>query len=65
MKVKKKSEKSGLKLYIQKTRIVASGSITSSQVNGGIVEIVTVPKSLQTMTAAMKLKDACSLEEKL
>ena len=44
---------------------MASGSITSSQVNGGIVEIVTVPKSLQTMTAAMKLKDTCSLEEKL
>ena len=70
MKVKEKSEKVGLKLNIQKTKIVASGPITSWQINGETVETVRdfiflVPKSLQMVTAAMKLKDACSLEEKL
>ena len=69
MKVKEESEKAGLKLNIQKTKIMASGSITSWQIDGETVEIQTllfwVPKSLQTVTAAMKLKDACSLEEKL
>ena len=70
MKVKEKSEKVGLKLHIQKTKIMASGSITSWQIDGETVETVTefilgAPKSLQMVTAAMKLKDACSLEEKL
>ena len=66
MKVKKKSEKSGLKLYIQKTRIVASGSITSSQVDAEKVEIVTdFILGGSKITAAMKLKEAYSLEEKL
>ena len=70
MKVKEESEKVGLKLNIQKTNITASGSITSWQINGETVEKVTAfifwaPKSLQMVTAAMKLKDACSLEEKL
>ena len=69
MKVKEESEKIGLKLNIQKTKIMASGPITSGQIDGQKVEIVTLfslsPKSLQTMTAAMKLKEACSLEEKL
>ena len=69
MKVKEKSEKAGLKLNIQKTKIMASGSITSRQIDGETVETVTdyfwSPKSLQMVTAAMKLKDTCSLEEKL
>ena len=70
MKVKEKSEKVGLKLHIQKTKIMASSSITSWQIDGETVETVTefilgAPKSLQMVTAAMKLKDACSLEEKL
>ena len=70
MKVKDESEKVGLKLNIQKTKIMASGPITSWQIDGETVEIVTdyiiwAPKSLQMVTAAMKLKDACSLEEKL
>ena len=67
MKVKEESEKVGLKLNIQKTKIMASSAITSWQIDGGTVEIVTefilgAPKSLQMVTAAMKLKDACSLE---
>ena len=70
MKVKEESEKAGLKLNIQKTQIMALGPITSRQIDGEIMEIVTdfiwgVPKSLQMVTAAMKLKDACSLEENL
>ena len=70
MKVKEESEKVGLQLNIQKTKIMASGPITSWQIEGETMEIVTVlfswaSKSLQMVTAAMKLKDACSLEEKL
>ena len=70
MKVKEESEKFGLKLNIQKTKIMASGPITSWQIDGETVETVMTlfswsPKSLQMVTAAMKLKDACSLEEKL
>ena len=67
MKVKKESEKVGLKLSIQKTKIMASGPITSWQIDGEIVRdfILGGSKSLQMVTAAMKLKDACSLEEKL
>ena len=69
MKVKKKSERAGLKLNIQKTKIMTSGPITSWQIDGETMETVRVfwgaSKSLQMMTAAMKLKDACSLEEKL
>ena len=69
MKVKEGSEKVGLKLNIQKTKIMASGPITSWQIDGEIVETVRVllwaPKSLQMVTVAMKLKDACFLEEKL
>ena len=70
MKVKEQSEKVGLKLNIQKTKIMASGPITSWLRNGETVEKVTdfifwTPKSLQMVTAAMKLKDAFSLEEKL
>jgi len=70
MKVKEESGKVGLKLNIQKTKIMASGPITSWQTNGETVETVTdfilgAPKSLQMVTAAMKLKDAYSLEEKL
>ena len=68
MKLKEESEKAGLKLSNQKMKIMASGPITSGQINGETMETVTlfswVPKSLQMMTAAMKLKDACSLEEK-
>ena len=60
MKVKEQSEKVGLRLNIQKTKIMASGPITSWQIDGETVETV-----LQMVTAAMKLKDACSLEEKL
>ena len=70
MKVKDESEKVGLKLNIQKTKIMASGPITSWQTDGETMETVTdlifwAPKSLQMVTAAMKLKDACCLEEKL
>ena len=67
MKVKEKSEKVGLKLNIQKTKIMASGPITSWQTDGETVGTVTdiYPKSLQMVTAAMKLKDAYSLEGKL
>ena len=70
MKVKEESLKAGLKLNIQKTRITASGPITSWQIHGETTETVTdflflAPKSLQMVTAAMKLKYACSLEEKL
>ena len=70
MKVKEESEKVGLKLNIQKTKIMASGPITSWQTDGETVETVAnfffrAPKSLQMVIAAMKLKDACSLEEKL
>ena len=65
MKVKEESEKAGLKLNIQKTKIMASGPITSWQIDGETVETVAdflggAPKSLQIVTAAMKLKDACS-----
>ena len=70
MKVKEESEKVGLKLSIQKTKIMASGPITSWWIDGETVETVQTlflgaPKSLQMVTAAMKLEDACSLEEKL
>ena len=70
MKVKEESEKAGLKLDIQKTKIMASDLITSWQIGGETTETVRdfiswAPKSLQMVTAAMKLKDACSLEEKL
>ena len=69
MKVKEESEKVGLKLNIQKTKIMASGPITSWQIDGETVETETsflgAPKSLQMVTAAMKFKDTCSLEEKL
>ena len=67
VKVKEESEKVGLKLNIQKTKIMASGPITSWEIDGETVETVMfwAPKSLQMVTAAMKLKDACSLEEKL
>ena len=69
MKVKEESEKAGLKLNIQKTKIMASGPITSWQMNGKWKQWETLfswtPKSLQMVTAAMKLKDTCSLEEKL
>ena len=70
LKVKEESEKVGLKLNIQKTKIMASGSITSWQIDGETMDTVTdfifwPPKSLQMVTAAIKLKDACSLEEKL
>ena len=71
LKVKEESEKIGLKLNIQKAKIMASGSITSWQIDGETVETVAdfifggAPKSLQMVTAAMKLKDAYSLEGKL
>ena len=69
MKVKEKSEKIGLKLSIQKTKIMASGPITSNRrENSGNIDrlfFFVAPKSLQIVTAGMKLKDACSLEEKL
>ena len=67
MKVKEESEKVGLKLNIKKTKIMASGPITSWQIDGETVTdfIFGAPKSLQMVTAAMKLKEACSLEEKL
>ena len=67
MKVKEESEKVGLKLNVQKTKIMASGSITSWEIDGETVSdfIFWAPKSLQLVIAAMKLKDAYSLEEKL
>ena len=70
MKVKDKSEKVGLKFNIQKTKVMASGPITSWEIDGETMEtvrdfILGAPKSLQMVTAAVKLKDACSLEEKL
>ena len=71
MKVKEESEKAGLKLNVQKTKIMASGPITSWQIDGEKVETVRdfilggTAKTLQMVTAAMKLKDASSLEEKL
>ena len=67
MKVKEESEKAGLKLSIHKTKIMASSLITSWQIDGETVETLFswVPKSLQMVTAAMKLQDTCSLEEKL
>ena len=75
MKVKEEREKIGLKLNIQKTKIMASSPMTSWQIDRETTEILRdfilgagwgqVPNSLQTVTAAMKLKDACSLEEKL
>ena len=70
LKVKEESEKVGLKLNIQKTKIMISSPITSWQIDGATMETVTdfifgAPKSLQMVTAALKLKDACFLEEKL
>ena len=71
MKMKEESEKDGLKLSIQKIKIMASGPITSWQIDGEPMEKVTdflfwgAPKSLWIVIAAMKLKDTCSLEEKL
>ena len=70
MKVKEESEKVGSKLNIQKTKIMASGPITSWEIDGGTLETVSdftflASKSLQMVTAAMKLKDAYSLEGKL
>ena len=70
MKVKEESEKVGLKLNIQKTKIMASGPITSGEIDGETVEtcqtlFLGAPKSLQMVTAAMKLKDAYSLEGRL
>ena len=67
MKVKEESEKVGLKINIQKMKIIASGLITSWEIDGETVTdfIFWVPKSLQMVIAAMKLKAACSLEEKL
>jgi len=67
MKVKEESEKAGLKLNIQKTKITSSGPITSWQIDGKQWQtlFIRAPKSLQMVTPAMKLKDACSLEEKL
>ena len=70
MKVKEESENVGLKLNIQKTKIMPSGPITSWEIDGETMEtvrdfILGAPKSLQMMTVAMKLKDACFLEEKL
>ena len=69
MKVKEESEKVDLKVNIQKTKIMASGPITSWQIDGETMETVTdfywgAPKSLQMVTPTMKLKDACSLEER-
>ena len=70
MKVKAESEKVGLKLNIQKTKIMVSGPITSQQIHGETMETVKdfiswAPKSLQMLTTAMKLKDTCSLDEKV
>ena len=68
MKVKEESEKGGLKLNIQKTKAMASGPITSWHIDGETLQSERLfswsPKALQTVTAAMKLKDTCSLEEK-
>ena len=69
-KVKEESEKAGLKLNVQKTKIMTSGPITSWQIDGENVDTVSdliflAPKSMCTVTAATKLKDTCSLEEKL
>ena len=67
--MKEETEKAGLKLNVQKTKIMTSGPITSWQIHGETMETETLfswaPKSLQMVTAAMKLKDTCSLEEKL
>ena len=71
MKVKEESERAGLKLHVQKTMIMAAGPITSWQIGGETMETMRdflfswAPKSLQMVIAAMKLKDTCSLEEKL
>ena len=70
MKVKEECEKAGLKLNIEKMKIMVSGPVTSWQIDGETMETVTrlfswAPESLQIVTAAMKLKDTCSLEEKL
>ena len=70
MKVKEESEKAGIKLNIRKTKTIESSPITSWQIDGETMEtvrdfILGAPKSLQMMIAAMKLKDACSLEKKL
>ena len=70
MKVKEESEKVGLKLNFQKMKIMASGPVTSWEIDGETIEIVTdiilgAPKSLQIVNVAMKLKDPCCLEEKL
>ena len=70
MKVKEESEKVGLKLHTKKTKIMVSGSITSWQIDGETMQTVTdyfggAPNSLQMVTEAMKLKDACFLKEKL
>ena len=70
MKVKEESEKVGLKFNIHKTKIMASGPITSWQIDRETMKMITefilgAPKSLQMVTIAMKLKEACSLEEKL
>ena len=70
LKVKEENEKDGLKLNIQKTKIMAPGPITSWQIHGETVQtakdfVFWAPESLQMVTVAMKLKDACSLEEKL
>ena len=70
MKVKEESEKAGLKLNIEKTKIMASGPITSWQIDGETTETVTdlfwgAPKSLQMVTLSVKSKDTCSLEDKL
>ena len=70
MKVKERNEKVGLKLNIQKSKIMASGPITSWQIDGETMETVTdfilgAPKGLQMVTATMKLNDTCSLEEKM
>ena len=66
MKVKEDSQKAGLKLNVQKTKIMASSTITSWQIDGQWQTLFSwAPKSLQMVTAAMKLKDACSLKEKL
>ena len=69
--VKEESEKAGLKLNVQKTKMMTSGPITSWQIDGKTIETVRdfifwgAPKALQMVTVAMKLEDACSLEEKL
>ena len=69
MKVKEENEKAGLKLNIQRTKIMASSPITSWQIDGETMETVRdfswAPKSLQLLTAAMNLQDACSVEENL